>query len=262
MPTIMRGQPPRWLYADRINHVELADVQPWFEKGFKDLAAAPVASVGYGLLFAVTGLAIAGLLWNTAALYLLAPLSCGFLLLGPALTVGFHAISRDLEQGRKPSLLRALDAWRTDAPAVLGLAALLLAVFLVWMRMAQLLFALVFPPQAGPDLDSLLSATFNTSGGAQFLVLFILLGAVFAGVVFMGGAFALQLMLDKQVGLSEAVMTSVAAVAANPGPMALWAALLAGLTFAGMAFFYVGLAVTLPLAGHAAWHAYRAVIKR
>lgn len=262
MPTIMRGEPPRWLYADRINHVELADVLPWFEKGFKDLKAAPVASVGYGLLFAAAGLAIAGLLWNTAALYLLAPLSCGFLLLGPALTVGFHAISRDLEQGREPSLLRALEAWRTDAPAVLGLAALLLAVFLVWMRMAQLLFALVFPPQAGPTVESLLSATFGTSEGAQFLVLFILLGAVFAGVVFMGGAFALQLMLDRRSSLSEAVMTSLAAVAANPGPMALWAALLAGLTFAGMAFFYVGLAVTLPLAGHAAWHAYRAVIKR
>lgn len=261
MPTIMRGQPPRWLNADRINHVALADVQPWFEKGFRDLLAAPVASIGYGLLFAVAGLAIASILWDTAALYLLAPLSCGFLLLGPALTVGFQAISRDLEQRKKPSLFRALDAWRTDAPAVLGLAALLLAVFLVWMRMAMLLFALVFPP-TGPDLDSLLSTTFNTSGGTQFLILFILLGAFFAGIVFTGGAFALQLMLDKQVGLGEAVLTSVAAVTANPGPMALWAALLAGLTFAGMALFYVGLAVTLPLAGHAAWHAYRAVIKR
>jgi len=262
MPTILRGPAPRWLYADRVNHVRLADVQPWFDRGVQDFKAAPIASLGYGLLFAVLGLAIAGLLWNTDTLYLLAPMSCGFLLLGPALTVGFQAISRDLERGKKPSLIEALGAWRGDAPAVLGFAALLLGVFLVWMRLAQLLYALVFPPQAGPTLDSLLAATFNTSGGMQFLVLFVLLGAAFAAVVFMGGAFALQLMLDRQVSLSEAILTSAAAVATNPGPMALWAALLAGLTFAGMAFFYVGLAVTLPVAGHAAWHAYRSVIKR
>jgi uncharacterized membrane protein len=261
MATILRSKAPHWLYAERINRVELADVQPWFEQGFKDFTAAPVASFGYGLLFAGFGLALAWAIWNTDALYLLAPLSCGFLLLGPALTVGFQAISRDLEQGRKPSLFSALGAWRRDAPAILGLAALLLGVFLVWMRLAQLLYALVFPPLAGPDLDSLATATFTTAGGLEFLVLFCLLGAAFAGVVFVGGAFALQLMLDRKAGLTEAVLTSVAAVAMNPAPMALWAALLAGLTFAGMAFFYLGLAVTLPLAGHAAWRAYRAVIK-
>lgn len=261
MATILRTDAPRWAFAERINHVELADVLPWFEQGAKDIAAAPVASFAYGLLFAGIGVAIAGLIWNTDALYLLLPISCGFLLLGPALTVGFQAISRDLEQGRKPALIGALGAWRKDASAILGLAALLLGVFLVWMRLAQLLFALVFPPQAGPDLDSLVTATFTTGGGMEFLLLFGALGAAFAGVVFIGGAFALQLMLDRKVGLAEAVLTSFAAVAMNPAPMALWAVLLAGLVFAGMAFFYIGLAVSLPLAGHAAWRAYRAVIK-
>lgn len=33
------------------------------------------------------------------------------------------------------------------------------------------------------------------------------------------------------------------------------------LTAAGMAAGIIGLAVTLPLAGHATWHAYRAVIR-
>ncbi|MBB4196935.1 putative membrane protein [Rhodoblastus sphagnicola] len=262
MAAIMQTNAPRWAYADRVNHVELADVQPWFDKGFKDLAAAPFASLAYGLLFALIGLALAGLLWATDALYLLLPACCGFMLVGPALTVGFQAISRDLEQGKTPSLRQALGAWREDAPAVLGLAGLLLGVFLVWMRLAQILYALVFPPQVGPTLDSLLTATFTTSGGMEFLALFALLGAGLAAVVFAGGAFALQLMLDRKVGLMEAVLTSFAAVAANPGPMALWAVLLAGLVFAGMAFFSIGLAVSLPLAGHAAWHAYRAVIKR
>jgi len=32
-------------------------------------------------------------------------------------------------------------------------------------------------------------------------------------------------------------------------------------TVAGMALAFVGLIVALPVAGHAAWHAYRAVIR-
>jgi uncharacterized membrane protein len=43
--------------------------------------------------------------------------------------------------------------------------------------------------------------------------------------------------------------------------MAVWAAMLVVLTVAGMAIGFVGLVVTLPLAGHATWHAYRAVIR-
>ena len=43
--------------------------------------------------------------------------------------------------------------------------------------------------------------------------------------------------------------------------MAVWAGLLVALTVVGMALFFVGLAVTLPVAGHAAWHAYRGTIR-
>jgi uncharacterized membrane protein len=51
------------------------------------------------------------------------------------------------------------------------------------------------------------------------------------------------------------------AVMLNLPTMVLWAAMLVVLTVAGMALFFVGLVVTLPLAGHATWHAYRAVIR-
>jgi uncharacterized membrane protein len=47
----------------------------------------------------------------------------------------------------------------------------------------------------------------------------------------------------------------------NMRAMAVWAAILVVLTALGMACFFVGLAVTLPIAGHAAWHAYRETIR-
>jgi uncharacterized membrane protein len=61
--------------------------------------------------------------------------------------------------------------------------------------------------------------------------------------------------------MHEAFTTSFTAVMLNLPTMVLWAAMLVVLTVAGMALFFVGLVITLPLAGHATWHAYRAVIR-
>jgi uncharacterized membrane protein len=53
----------------------------------------------------------------------------------------------------------------------------------------------------------------------------------------------------------------VIAVVLNARTMALWAALVVLFTGAGLVLGFVGLAVTLPLVGHASWHAYRATIR-
>jgi uncharacterized membrane protein len=94
-----------------------------------------------------------------------------------------------------------------------------------------------------------------------FAAISLAMGAVIAALVFAGGAFALPLLLDRPAGVVEAVATSWTAVTTNVPAMAVWAAILVLLTAAGMAAGFVGLAVTLPLAGHATWHAYRAVIR-
>jgi uncharacterized membrane protein len=68
-------------------------------------------------------------------------------------------------------------------------------------------------------------------------------------------------MLDQRTDVFSAAFASVMAVARNPRPMALWAGLIAVLVFGAGLLGLVGLAVTLPLVGHASWHAYRALIK-
>jgi uncharacterized membrane protein len=94
-----------------------------------------------------------------------------------------------------------------------------------------------------------------------FLALGTAVGAVMATIAFVAGAFSLPLMLDRRVGLVEALATSATAVALNARAMAVWAALIVLFTAAGLASWYLGLCVTLPLIGHATWHAYRAVIR-
>ncbi len=100
-----------------------------------------------------------------------------------------------------------------------------------------------------------------TANGLEFLALFVIFGAVIAALAFAGGAFALSMLIDRPVGAAEAIATSFTAVVENPGAMAVWAAILVALTAAGMTLAFVGLIVALPVAGHAAWHAYRAAIR-
>jgi uncharacterized membrane protein len=64
------------------------------------------------------------------------------------------------------------------------------------------------------------------------------------------------------VGILEAIATSAVAVMLNARAMLVWAGLVVLFTAAGLAAGYIGLAVTLPLIGHATWHAYRAVLRR
>jgi uncharacterized membrane protein len=228
--------------------------------GWQDFAAAPTVSVCYGLLFVIIGLAITVGLWRVRATYLILPLASGFMLIGPALTLGFQAISRDLERNEHPSFVRALLAWKANPASIFNFGMAFACFFLLWIWLAQLVFDRNFPPATEMDPQRVLNAILFTADGLTFSILFLVLGAVMATLAFAGGAFAIPMLLDRKVDIIEAMGTSLTAVIINLPTMIVWAAILVVLTAAGMALFYVGLVVTLPLAGYATWHAYRAVI--
>jgi uncharacterized membrane protein len=69
------------------------------------------------------------------------------------------------------------------------------------------------------------------------------------------------LLLDRNVGLGVAIGTSVKVVLTNPAAMICWAVIIvAGLVIGTIPLFF-GLAITMPVLGHASWHLYRAVIE-
>jgi uncharacterized membrane protein len=247
-------------YADRIRALGPEEPFRWLAAGWADFRAAPGASIALGLLVVIAGaLLIAGLAF-AGLFYLTAPLVVGFMLVGPALTVGYYALSRDREAGRPPRLGAALGAWRANPGAILTLGLALVAFLVLWMRFAALIFAIFFP-YAMLDVQALLNATLFTAEGLSFLFVGTLVGGVMAAIAFAAGAFSLPLLLDRRVGVLEALVTSVVAVVLNARVMALWGALVVLFAGAGLVLGYVGLAVTLPLIGHASWHAYRATIR-
>jgi uncharacterized membrane protein len=79
--------------------------------------------------------------------------------------------------------------------------------------------------------------------------------------VFAASALTMPIIIDKKAEMIPALITSFKAVFEQPGVMLVWAALIAGLTFLGMATMFIGLAFIFPLLGYATWHSYRDLIK-
>jgi uncharacterized membrane protein len=248
-------------YADRINTVSVDDTFRWLGAGWRDFRRSGAVSLIYGLLFVAAGLVLTVGLYMADLAYLIAPLMAGFLLVGPALTVGLYAISREIEEGRKPRLMVALKAWRANPIHLLALGLALVLFLIIWIRLAVLIFALSFP-YTTPTAQAMFNTILFTGEGLVFLTLGTVVGSVMATLAFVTSVFSLPMMMDRKVDIIQAVVTSVVAVAMNFRVMAVWATLIVVFTVAGLVTFYVGLAVTLPLIGHASWHAYRAVIKQ
>jgi len=247
-------------YGDRVNTVSIEDTFKWLGAGWRDFKRSGMTSLAYGGVFVLAGLILTVGLYLAGFEYLIAPLTAGFLLVGPALTVGFYTISRDLEGGRKPTLGGALSAWRANPVHLLAMGLGLVLFLIIWVRLAVMTFAVSFP-HTNLNIQSIVNTALFTADGLVFLAVGTVVGSVMATIAFVVSVFSLPLMLDRKADIIQALVISVVAVFMNFRVMVVWAALVVVFTFAGLFTFYIGLAVSLPLIGHASWHAYRAVIK-
>lgn len=243
----------------RINRVTPREVWQWLDRGWADTCAACAASYFYGLLFAALGFALTGGLLLAGLPYLIAPLIGGFLLVGPILAIGLLDISRRLERGERPGLWPALTAVRRNPLQILIAGAILAVFMLIWVRVAVLIFVISLP-YATQGWGDLVTHTLTTPQGLVVLAAGTVVGAGFALVAFVFGVITLPVMLDQKEDIFRAALISWKAVQINRDVMALWATLIVLFIGAGLVMAYVGLILTLPLIGHATWHAYRALV--
>ncbi len=255
-------QSPVWKgfpFVDEVRRVESDQPWLWLAAGWRDMKAAPGISLFFGLLlaglsaFLTVGLYLLGQAWA------IAPALGGFLIVGPVLSVGMYALSRDLEAGRRPRFWGTVFAWRRNPLGILSGGVALALFFLIWMRIAAIIVTVFFPYQTG-SIQGLLNETLFTVNGWTFLAVGTAAGAFFAGVAFVFSAVSLQVMLDRKADAFQGVMASFVAVVGNVRTMVIWAALIVVLTGAGFLTGFLGFVVILPLVGHASWHAYRAIL--
>lgn len=229
----------------------------WLAKGFSDMRRAPSASLGYGVLFVAAGYLLTAGLWALGWLYLTLPLAAGFLIVGPLFAVGLYEVSRRLQAGEPVSFAATLAAWRRNAGQIGLMGVALLLLMFAWLRLAAMIFMLFFGLEP-PSLDMLVQKTVLSADALPFLVTGTVVGAVLAALAFSISVIAIPLLLDRPgANVVTAITTSVEAVRTNPAAMLFWALLIVLFVGAGLATLLLGLAVTLPLIGHASWHAYR-----
>ncbi|MES9974900.1 MAG: DUF2189 domain-containing protein [Candidatus Thiodiazotropha sp.] len=226
----------------------------WLRIGWKDFRQATLPSLTLGLLFVVAGYVLVSASWNLPLLTI--TFVTGFLLVAPALALGFYEMSRRIHEGKSVGFNSLIYSWKNHGWSVLLFGLVLGVVMVAWGRLTGLLVALSLPV-IGPFSD-LLSWQALTDPG--FIVLYMVVGFVLAAVVFSLSVVSIPMLIDRKVDVVTAAMTSLRAVAKNPGVMFRWAFIIALLTILGMFTVFIGLLIIMPLLGHASWHAYKQTV--
>jgi uncharacterized membrane protein len=230
----------------------------WLAAGWRDYRAHPLPSAFYGACFAAMGWLIV-VTFRHAYEYVSA-LVTGFFLVGPFFAIGLYELARRRERGLPAWLAPTLDAWRPNVGAI-GMFALVLGVILlVWARASLIVFALFYTGEM-PTVAGFVGQIFSPDN-LEFLFAYLCVGGFFALLVFAISVVSVPMMLDRDTDGVVAVLTSLRAFAANVPAMIVWGAIIVALTALGFALFFVGLVVTVPVIGHATWHAYRALVER
>src|ERR1700731_4155028 len=220
-----------------IRKIQLSDLHEALRLGWEDFKAVPSHAIILCVIYPVLGLVLARAVSGYAVLPLLFPLAAGFALLGPFAALGLYELSRRRERGT-----------------------LLLALFVTWVATAQAIYIAVFGYQGAADASDFVQRVLTTPQGWWLIVVGCGVGFLFALVALCVSVVSFPLMLDRHAGAFEAMVTSLRVVAANPVAMAAWGLIVAALRVAGSIPLFLGLAVVIPLLGHATWHLYRKVI--
>jgi uncharacterized membrane protein len=221
----------------------------WVKLGWQDLRRAPGTSVTYGAILVVCSYLITFLSISLGNLYVLIALLSGFIFLGPILATAFYEISLQLQRGKTPTMANTFRGSLRHLGDHMVFAVILMIIFLVWARAVSMIHVF-FPAMGSPSIADL--ATFLTIGS--------IVGSLFATIVFCISAFSLPMIVDRKTDMVTAVVTSFNAVLRNKAAMVVWVLIIVAAVAAGMITGFIGFAITLPLIGHATWHAYQETI--
>jgi uncharacterized membrane protein len=244
-----------------VREISFADLRAALREGAADLGATRADVLFLALVYPVAGLLLARLAFSYQMLPLIFPLVSGFALLGPVAAIGLYEISRRREAGEPVDWRVAGRVLASPAlGSILGLGAILLALFAAWIASAWAIYAATLGPQPPASWSGFLHAVFATPAGWSLIVVGCAVGAGFAAAAFVLSVVSFPLLLDRDVGMGSAIDASVRAVRRNPRTMAVWAGIVAGALVLGSIPGLVGLIFVMPLLGHATWRLYRRTV--
>ncbi len=258
----VRGSQESWHASlPAVCRIKAADLRDVLVRGLDDFGAYRTDVIFLCLIYPVVGIALAWLTFGYEILPLLFPLASGFALVGPVAAVVLYEMSRRREQGISVTWVDAFSVIRSPGfGAILVLGLVLLAIFLFWLLTANEIYQLTLGPEPPVSIAAFARDVFTTRAGWTMIVVGVGTGFLFALLVLAISVVSFPLLLDRDVGLDAAVWTSIRAVAANPGSMAVWGLIVAAGLVIGSIPAFLALIIVMPVLGHATWHLYRKVV--
>jgi len=265
-----------------VRDIRFRDLLDALAKSFDDFKAVPTHLIFLILIYPIVMLILSRVAAGQEMLPLVFPLFAGYTLVGPLIAIGMYELSRRREMGLDTSRLHLFDVLKSKSlGAIVALGLVLTVVYFAWLMAALALYKMTFGGGLPDSIATLFMQliTFDLSGTGpqsigQFAVEIITtragwtlalvgsgIGLVFAIVVLSLSAVSFPMLLDRQVGAWTAAQTSIRVVMANPMSMGMWGVIVAVALAVGSLPLFVGLAIVLPVLGHATWHLYRTVVE-
>ena len=231
----------------------------WLAAGWRDLCQNPLSSLIYGLaVFAASGLVI----WAMVAAslpWLIFPALSGFLVVGPILAIGLYQKSRGLAAGKAVRLSDMILVRPASGGQVLFAGLLMCLLIMLWLRAADLLYALFFGLLPFPGFDHILAQLLTTPRGWALIAAGSAVGGLFAAFAMAISLFSIPMLLSERTDALTALGTSFALTTQNLRATLPWG----GIVVVGFALSVstglLGLIVIFPLLGHGTWHAWQAL---
>lgn len=228
----------------------------WLRLGWRDFKRTPWVSMLHGIVISAGGVAI--LAASFERWYLLPGAISGFVLVGPILATGLYEQSRLLSRGKQPTFADAVHAWQRGTRPLVWLGMLLALAGTLWVLFSAGMFSLfVKTPIEGP-MGFLRHVVISQPD--YLFILWSMAGGLGAAIVFASTAVSPPLLLGRIISLRAAILTSVRAVGENPVAMLIWAGIIVTAMALSFATAMVGFVITVPVLGHATWHAYRDLV--
>ena len=241
-----------------VRSIRPVDLKNAFNKGLDDFLAMPTHIPFLALIYPVVCFGLGAATLEHDLLPYLYPIAAGFPLIGSFAAIGIYELSRRRELGLGACWNHLFDFVHSKSlPAIVALTLLFSVIFVVWVGVARAIFVMNFGDKEIVSLTEFARDLVTTPHGRNVIIVGNAVGFLFAVLVFSLSVVSVPLLLDRNVGVAVATLTSVRLIIKNPTTMALWGLFVTCSLLIGCLLLFCGLAVVMPVLGHSTWHLYR-----
>jgi len=230
----------------KCKRIEVLAPWRWLILGWADLRRAKKYSLLYGFAVVVISYLVFSIAWYFHSVTLALSLLSAFVFIAPILCIGLYSIARQLKNGIPLDFKRSVRHGIKPYGDLMIFVIVMMIISLLWARAASMIH--IFVP-VSPDAGYADLATFLGIGS--------FVGSIFAFIIFSASVFSLPMIMDKEVDMITACVSSISAVLNNKAAMFFWALIIVILTGIGIMSAFIGFLIIVPLLGYSTWHGYR-----